>query len=92
MKYFLVVDPALRDQIRHYPPELKHKVRQSLERIVKTPFSGKALVAELRGYHSYRVGRFRIIYQVLSRDIFLVAIGPRKTIYQKIMSETKRSN
>jgi mRNA interferase RelE/StbE len=39
---------------------------------------------ELAGLRSFRVSRFRIIYRISARDIIdIVAIGPRRSIYQE---------
>ena len=66
--------------VRGLHPALKRKVRAALQAILDDPHAGKALRNELRGLRSYRVGRFRIIYR-LRRDVELVAIGPRDSIY-----------
>ncbi len=66
--------------VRGLHPVLKRKIRTALQAILDEPYSGKALRNELRGLRSYRVGRFRIVYR-LRRDVELVAIGPRDSIY-----------
>ena len=66
--------------VRGLHPVLKRKVRAALQAILDDPYAGKALCNELQGLRSYRVGRFRIIYR-LRRDVELVAIGPRDSIY-----------
>ena len=66
--------------VRGLHPVLKRKVRAALQAILDDPYAGKALCNELRGLRSYRVGRLRIIYR-LRRDVELVAIGPRDSIY-----------
>jgi mRNA-degrading endonuclease RelE of RelBE toxin-antitoxin system len=46
---------------------------------------------ELSGFHSLRVGRVRIIYRVVpSRVIEVVAIGPRRTIYEDTLQRLRR--
>jgi len=64
-------------------PELKRKVRAVLETILLDPDHGKALRGELLGLRSVRVGRLRVIYRVRRAVIDLVAIGPRRTIYEE---------
>ena len=87
----LIVAYALRDLIRRLPPDLKKKIRQGLEEIVKNPRSGKLLCEELAGLRSYKIGQIRIIYRTTAARIELVAIGPRKTIYEKVALEIKRA-
>ncbi len=70
--------------IRGLHPDLKKKVRLSFETICSDPHSGKALKDELDGLRSFRVSRFRIIYRISKRkQIEVVAIGPRRNIYEE---------
>lgn len=70
--------------IRGCHPRLKRKIRAGLRHITAEPESGKSLKDNLEGLKSYRTSRFRIIYRVSSRRIIdIVAIGPRKTIYEE---------
>jgi len=83
--------------VRTLHPELKRRVRAGLSCILRDPDSGKDLKGELAGLRSYRVGRLRIIYAFAGgdRDIELVAIGPRSTIYQDtlvILGRGQREN
>ncbi len=70
--------------IQNLHPGLKRKIRVALEQILTDPYSGKALKDDLEGLHSFRVGRFRIVYRIVTaRLIELVAIGPRTVIYEE---------
>ena len=70
--------------IRGCHPQLKRKIRAGLRQIVTEPESGKSLKDELEGLRSCRISRFRIIYRISSKQIIdVVAIGPRKNIYEE---------
>ena len=70
--------------IRGMHPVLKKRVRAAFSEILKDPFCGKALKEELAGLRSFRIKRFRIIYKVISKkEISIVALGPRKYIYEE---------
>jgi mRNA-degrading endonuclease RelE of RelBE toxin-antitoxin system len=72
-------------------PRIKGKLRSALEHIQSEPEAGKALRDELLGLRSYRLGRLRIIYRISKPDVLdLVAIGPRKTIYEETFRLVKR--
>jgi mRNA interferase RelE/StbE len=92
--YRLVVPKEIRELIRKMHPELKRKVRASLRIIMSGPGAGRALVDELSGLRSFRVSSFRIIYRISDDErIELVAIGPRKRIYEettRILRRKKR--
>ena len=65
-------------------PELKRRVKFALKKILSVPHSGKSLRDDLKGLNSVKVGRLRIIYRIASdRIIEIIAIGPRKRIYEE---------
>ena len=97
-KYSLLVPEEIVTLIRGLHPIIKSQIRKGFEDIVEDPFTGKLLKEELHGLMSYRVKRYRIIYRLVSdkKQLEIVAIGPRKNIYEetfKIISrkETKKS-
>lgn len=70
--------------IRGCHPQLERKIRAGLRHIVTEPECGKFLKDELEGLKSYRISRFRIIYRISSKQIIdIVAVGPRKIIYEE---------
>lgn len=90
-KYKLRVPDYLAKFVRGAHPDLRRKIKTALRRIISDPYSGKSLREKLKGLSSYKVGRFRIIYHVASNHIIeIVAIGPRKTIYEVTYRIVKR--
>ena len=74
-------------------PDLKKKVRASLQFILSEPHSGKALKDDLSGLWSFRVGGFRIIYRIADSIVIeIVAIGPRERIYEETFKLLKKSD
>lgn len=79
--------------IRGCHPQLKRKIRAGLRDIVIKPEAGTSLKDELEGLRSYRISRFRIIYRLSSKQIIdVVAIGPRKTIYEETYRIIKKED
>ncbi len=76
--------------IRGLHPDLKRKVRSALRDIVDGPAIGKPLRDDLAGLRSCRVGRFRIVYRVVGALIEIVAVGPRRTIYQETWRRVRK--
>ena len=76
--------------IRGLHPDLKRKIRAALDDVLADPSVGKALRAELAGPRSCRVARFRIVYRVATSVIEIVAIGPRRTIYEETWRRVRR--
>ena len=63
---------------------VKAGVREALLTLENQPYAGKQLHGELKNNYSMRIGKSRIIYTVSEKDktIYIIAIGPRKTIYR----------
>ena len=76
---------AIATLIRSMHPQLKREVRAALQAIQANPATaGKMLRDELAGLQSIRVRRWRIIYRVVPEHyIDLIAIGPRRHIYEE---------
>jgi len=84
MAYKLRIPDEIVSLIRGMHPLLKKRVKTALEEICNDPYCGKALKEELAGLRSFRIKRFRIIYKVSSKkEIIIVALGPRKYIYEE---------
>jgi mRNA interferase RelE/StbE len=86
----LRVPHGVADLIRGMHPNLKRKVRASLDMILTDPDKGNALKGELTGLKSFRVSNFRIIYRISKKGIEIVALGPRQKIYEKTFLTLKR--
>lgn len=91
--YQLRVPDYLTEFIRGLHPELKRKIKESLKLIIAEPNSGKPLKDDLEGLRSLRVGRFRIIYKLAgSREIQVITIGPRVSIYEETYRLIKKES
>ena len=77
--------------IRGLHPSLKKKVQAGLEAILDAPENGKPLKDELAGLRSYQLGNLRIVYRLAKgRVIELVAVGPRRHIYEDTYRRVRR--
>jgi mRNA interferase RelE/StbE len=78
--------------VRTLHPDIKRKIKAALQTVLNDPQSGKALKDELKGVQSFKVGKFRVVYKT-AKDrgvIEVVAIGPRKTIYEETLRLLQR--
>ena len=70
--------------IRGAHPQLKRKIKAALNPVLTDPDLAKSLRDDLKGLRTFTVSRFRTIYRIWSNNyIEVVAIGPRKTIYEE---------
>lgn len=65
-------------------PELAKRVAQALDDLEYDPFQGKPLKGKLKGLNSYRVGSYRIIYEIYRHRlrVVIIDIGHRRDIYR----------
>jgi mRNA interferase RelE/StbE len=93
MKFQVDLDQDARVLVSHLSPGIKRKIKEALRALAHDAYLGKTLQEELEGLRSYRTGRFRIIYQLetAKRRLHVVAIGPRKTIYEELSKSLRKS-
>ncbi len=89
MSYSIYYHPEIRKDISSIPKNIKSRIQTAIEeRLLVDPAKyGESLRRTLRGYCKLRVGDYRIIYRVRSRDIIILKIGHRKEAYQKERAE-----
>jgi len=68
------------------PRKHRTQVENGLEDLSEDPYVGKALTGELKGYWSFRVGMYRIIYVIRRKEVVVevLRIHHRKEVYEKI--------
>ena len=81
-----ILTPRANQAIQRLPPQTKRYVRYALDELRQDPLSGKPLRDELTGLYSFRAKRFRIVYRLEHRlrQVTVLAVGPRHTIYDDI--------
>ncbi|MBI5227741.1 type II toxin-antitoxin system RelE/ParE family toxin [Candidatus Micrarchaeota archaeon] len=61
----------------------KDNAKEALPKIMENPYVGKPLTGNLKGLWSFRIGKYRILYEINEerKIIFIEAVGLRKNIY-----------
>jgi mRNA interferase RelE/StbE len=64
----------------------KKKIKKAIEEKLTTEpaFLGKPLQFSLKGLRSMRVGNYRVVFTLTSREVFVVLIEHRATVYESI--------
>jgi mRNA interferase RelE/StbE len=78
-------------------PENKKLIRSVLEDLRKHPYAGSDLQEELHGFKSFKLKRYRVIYNIDEEDniIQIFHIGHRKDVYEqfnRLLNELRRSS
>ena len=84
-KFVLRVPDDVASVLRKLHPVIKSHIRFGLSLILENPYCGKALKEKFQSLISYKIKRYRIIYRIHpeKQHIEIVAIGPRRIIYEK---------
>ncbi len=83
------IPPHLAGIIRHLPPELRQSIKRAVRSLSADPCAGAPLIGELAGLWSFKVRRFRIIYELDRKAPILriFAIGHRREVYERLVDE-----
>lgn len=71
------------DQLAKKDPLTFKRITSVLVSFEESPFQGKALKNILKGFYSYRVGAYRIIYTIQQRKLLVtvIKVGHRRDVY-----------
>jgi mRNA-degrading endonuclease RelE of RelBE toxin-antitoxin system len=59
------------------------RILRELKILEEQPSAGKRLVGRLSRLMSFRVGEYRVIYQLSEKTIIIRTVGYRKKVYEK---------
>ena len=82
-KYQLVPTKTFLKDLKRVDPKLEKKISKLLDSLLKNPFQGKKLTAIEIGKFRFRIGDYRIRYDVEGNLIILYTIRHRKDAYKR---------
>ncbi len=85
MAFRLLYLPGAARDVRELLASVAERARRGLERLAEIPRLGKPLQGELRPFWSYRVGDYRIVYEIRDEElvVLVVMLGHRREIYER---------
>lgn len=65
-------------------PVTAKRVAQAIDSLAQDPYRGIPLRGELKGLYKYRVGTYRILYQIKKMQLLItvIDIGHRREVYR----------
>lgn len=84
MAFILILKPRARKILNNLDDSTKIKINAVLVVIKNDPFCGKKLEGELKGKYAVRAWPYRIVYQILKKEliVLVVDIGHRQGVYK----------
>lgn len=84
MGYKLVYTKRAVRDIKKLDPVAGKKLKKALERLQKRPFYyGKKLISEKLGKYKFRVGNYRVVFDIDRKKIVVLRVGHRREIYKR---------
>jgi len=85
--YEVVLSERAESYYRKLPSDIQRRINKAIDTLEVNPLTGsniKKLTGTLKGLYRYRLGRLRIIYQVVESElkVLVIEIGPRGDIYK----------
>ena len=64
---------------------VQERIKKKVSELRENPYLGVPLTAQFKGKYKLRIGDYRVIYEIDFQNsrIFLVAVGSRKTVYER---------
>ena len=84
MTYKAVYSKLFLRKVKRLPSPVKERVIQEVKRILALPHRGKRLHGRLAGTRSQRVGKYRIVYEIVAQknEVHFHTVDLRKRVYK----------
>ncbi len=84
MPYKLIFLHNFTKQFDKLPKTGKEQILKGLEKVAIDPYAGTKLQGKLAGLWRWRIGKYRVIYEIDEKEgnLVFVDVGLRKTIYE----------
>ena len=83
-KYIVFLTQPAKNFLKKTDIKSRKRLVSAIELIKEKPYEGKMLAGSLKNNLSWRVGKYRIIYQIRENKllIFIITIDLRKKVYK----------
>lgn len=84
MKYSLVYTHRAEKDIKKLDPQIRMRVGKALLNLQSNPIGLSEMLTDPRiGTNRFRVGDYRIVFDISGSDVVVLRIGHRKEIYRR---------
>ena len=85
MTYSIRIKRSAATELARIPREHRVRIVRAIDGLAEQPRSGSALKGELRGLRRIRVGRYRVVYEVLDGEliVLVVRVAHRREAYRR---------
>jgi mRNA interferase RelE/StbE len=85
LKYTLVYTHRATKDIQRLPPDIRKRIGKSLLRYENEPLKHAEKLTDSRlGEYRFRVGDYRIVFDIHGHEIVVLRVGHRRDIYRRL--------
>ena len=84
MNYSIRIKCSAARDLRRIPHDDRKRIIRAIDQLAEQPLAGSLLKGGLRGLRRVRVGRYRVVYEVLDDElvVLVVRVSHRKEAYR----------
>lgn len=82
MSYELVITRRFYQDLSGLDPQVQARILEALKRLKENPYLGRKVVAAATGEYRYRVGSYRIRYDIAGEKVYLLQVRHRREVYR----------
>ena len=82
-KFELLFTNEFLKRLKKLDRQTQIRILRELKNLEEQPLAGKQLVGRLSELKSFRIGEYRVIYQLSKQAIIIRTVGHRKKVYDK---------
>jgi mRNA interferase RelE/StbE len=82
MPYEIRYHPTLRKELARLDPATHRRILEAIDTLKENPYRGKKLQGVDVGQWRFRVGDYRIRYDIIEETVFILRIGHRREVYR----------
>lgn len=84
MSYSIKIKRSATKVLHRLSPDDRRRLVEAIDRLAEEPLAGSALKGEFSGLRRLRVGRYRIVYEAIHREltILVVRVAHRRSVYR----------
>jgi mRNA interferase RelE/StbE len=84
LKYRLVYTQKAFKDLKNLDPQVRQRIGQSLKRLENDPLKFARKLTDPRiGSYSFRIGEYRVVFDVEGEEIVVLRVGHRREIYRR---------
>jgi mRNA interferase RelE/StbE len=85
MTYRLLYTSRAERDIKKLPPDIKRRIGQTLLRYKQAPHDYSETLADTKlGTYRFRIGDYRVIFDIDGNEIIVLRVGHRRDIYRRL--------